>query len=65
MSKIVFRMISNIRLVFDKSPFAPPKEIVLDPHHQGIGRHFESVGVRLDRAAKEYSRTHPEVPTYA
>ena len=65
-------MAMKIREMFDRiygflqhSPFAAPGEIVLDPHHQGIGRHFESVGILLDKAAKDYSRQHPEAPTYA
>lgn len=65
MAKIIRKVIARIHVVIEQSPFAPPREVVVDPHNQGIGRHFESVGIHLNNAAKEFSRKHPEVPQYA
>ena len=64
MARMIRKVFARIHVMLQQSPFSTPSDIVFDPHNQGIGRHFESVGIRLNKAAKDYSRKHPEVPTY-
>ena len=45
------------------SRFCAPADIVLDPHHQGIGRHFAAVGKLVSSAAETFAAQHPEIPT--
>ena len=45
--------------------FCAPADIVLDPHHQGIGRHFAAVGKLVSSAAATFAAQHPEIPADA